>query len=120
VGGAEPDGPEDCRAAVIFIDLGGFKQIKNRLGIATGDLVLQATASRISALAPAGSTVARLYGDEFVVLIEGVDANQAVDTAGVMVGAVGAPVEVAGQLLRLQACAGVARLDDPRDQLPGP
>jgi diguanylate cyclase (GGDEF)-like protein len=108
-------------AAVVFIDLDGFKVINDRLGHGTGDVVLQVTAARIAELAPAGSTVARLGGDEFVVLITGNrDQQAAVALADAMVDAVAAPIAVQAQTLTVRACAGVAIADDTAGTMPGP
>ena len=112
---------DDPYAAVIFIDLDGFKQINDRLGHSTGDVVLQVTANRIAALAPEGSTVARLGGDEFVVVLTGPDPTREVlEMARAMVDAIAAPIPASGQLLQVRAGAGVATLDDPTSPLPGP
>ena len=56
-------------AGVVFIDLDNFKAINDSLGHSTGDVVLKATAARISACLRDTDTVARYSGDEFVVLL---------------------------------------------------
>lgn len=62
--------------ALFMLDLDGFKQVNDSLGHDAGDLVLQAASQRICDAVEKGDTVARIGGDEFVVLLlrpQGVD-----------------------------------------------
>ena len=65
------DGRSGASTAVLFLDLDGFKAVNDRHGHAVGDLVLRTLAGRLSALIRPSDTVARIGGDEFVVLVEG-------------------------------------------------
>jgi len=63
---------ERSRVAVLFIDLDRFKDINDSLGHATGDRILRAAAARVQQTVGAQHTVARLSGDEFTAVLEGI------------------------------------------------
>ena len=61
----------DRMLAVLFVDLDGFKAVNDRFGHQLGDRLLKAVASRLAETARPGDTLARLSGDEFAILCEG-------------------------------------------------
>jgi diguanylate cyclase (GGDEF)-like protein len=67
--------------AVFFIDLDNFKIINDTLGHAAGDTVLQTVAGRLTGAVRADALVARLAGDEFVVIVEGLGREGAIALA---------------------------------------
>ena len=67
--------------AVLYLDIDHLKQINDQHGHAVGDIVIREFATRLVACVRDGDLVARIGGDEFVVLSEHVEAAQAIDAA---------------------------------------
>ncbi len=65
--------------AVCFLDLDGLKSINDRHGHAAGDLLLKSVASRLTGCVRSNDTVARLAGDEFVLLLPGLQSREECD-----------------------------------------
>ena len=98
--------------AVLFLDIDHFKSINDSLGHAGGDVVLCEFARRLRAGVRVTDTVARLAGDEFVVVLEGVDlAAELGRLAEKVVACIRPPFEVAGRALQVTTSAGVAVYD---------
>ncbi len=60
--------PGPCSIAVLFIDLDGFKPINDSFGHVAGDIVLREIGRRLQSIARANDTVARIGGDEFLMM----------------------------------------------------
>lgn len=107
--------------AIVLVELDGYKEVRNRLGLGVSDHVLRAVAGRVGGLAPDGATVARLGDDDFVVLLPGgTTIGDAVTLAGSIIDRVAAPIELGEDLVQVRARAGVASLDADHRELPGP
>jgi diguanylate cyclase (GGDEF)-like protein/PAS domain S-box-containing protein len=99
----------DHQLALMFLDLDLFKRINDTLGHAAGDAVLQATAARLFSCVREGDTVARIGGDEFVVLLpEIVDAADSAKLAERIIDAVRQPVHYEDRDLYVTTSIGIA------------
>src|SRR5258708_22544894 len=80
-GGAWATAREDSPAALLCLDLDGFKEINDGFGHAAGDLLLKEVGRRLLVNLRKGDTAARLGGDEFAILLQSASASEAVATA---------------------------------------
>jgi diguanylate cyclase (GGDEF)-like protein len=94
--------------AVLFVDLDGFKPINDTHGHAAGDAVLVEVAKRLIATAHTTDLVARLGGDDFVVLCAGADPDELTLLASRVVEAVAVPIHVDTATLHVDASVGLA------------
>ncbi|AVM74458.1 putative bifunctional diguanylate cyclase/phosphodiesterase [Magnetospirillum gryphiswaldense] len=72
-------GRENCRAALLFIGLDGFKTINDTLGMTVGDMVLRESALRFGRCLRKGDTLGRFGGDEFIAVLPHIDTIDEVE-----------------------------------------
>lgn len=97
------------RFAVHFVDLDGFKPVNDRFGHAHGDVVLRALAQRLERITRGLDVVARVGGDEFVVLQTRLDQTEDALTLATRIrDTIRAPLESNGQIHRISASVGIA------------
>jgi diguanylate cyclase (GGDEF)-like protein/PAS domain S-box-containing protein len=103
--------------AVLFIDLDGFKRINDSRGHDVGDLVLRGVADRLSQSVRAADTVARIGGDEFVILVEALRAGHDATALGQKIQAsLGKPFSLPGGDATVTVSVGIGLYpEDGRD-----
>jgi diguanylate cyclase (GGDEF)-like protein/PAS domain S-box-containing protein len=108
----------DKLVAVVFADLDHFKRINDSLGHEAGDRMLRIVADRMRKSVRPGDTVARIGGDEFVVVLEQVDsAEQAGELLQRVLASVELPLQLDGHLLLPAMSAGLTVDDGTGDAL---
>ncbi|KAB0499944.1 sensor domain-containing protein [Pseudomonas vancouverensis] len=101
------------RMALLYVDLDRFKQVNDTLGHGVGDMLLQAVANRLKGCVRETDTVARIGGDEFVVLLHSIQASVDTDTVvGKIRQVLAQPLRLDGHSLNIQSSIGVARFPD--------
>lgn len=104
--------------ALMYIDLDHFKQVNDTLGHDGGDDLLRAVATRLVHAVRATDTVARIGGDEFVVLLPEVSsAEAAAEVAQHILDALQAPVSIKGHTLMVGVSIGVALFPHAADDI---
>jgi diguanylate cyclase (GGDEF)-like protein/PAS domain S-box-containing protein len=99
--------------ALLYVDLDRFKQVNDTHGHAVGDMLLQAVANRLKGCVRETDTVARIGGDEFVVLLHSIHASGDTDIVVAKIRQVLAqPLRLDGHNLSIQPSIGVARYPD--------
>lgn len=95
--------------AVMFLDLDGFKKINDSLGHESGDQVLIAMAKRIQHELREMDTVARIGGDEFIIILSNLTEIQAVENiAGKLIKNISQPVLIDKNDVMVSASIGIA------------
>ena len=101
------------RLAVLFIDLDGFKPINDSLGHSSGDAVLRQVGARLRTLARAEDTMARVGGDEFLMLLTGaIDEESAAHVAARVLATLGEPYALGSREVTLSCSIGIVFYPD--------
>ena len=108
---------DDTHVAVLFVDLDRFKLVNDGLGHDTGDELLVAVSRRLGGAVRRQDTIARIGGDEFVVLCEDLhDENQAVELADRAAQAFAEPFALSRAEVTVSASIGIAVTDRSSDR----
>ncbi|UZE19367.1 diguanylate cyclase [Pseudomonas sp. B21-054] len=101
------------RMALLYIDLDRFKQINDTYGHGVGDMLLQAVASRLKGCVRDTDTVARIGGDEFVVLLHSIQVLEDAHRVQEKIRhALAQPLRLDGHCLSIEPSIGVACFPD--------
>jgi diguanylate cyclase (GGDEF)-like protein len=100
---------ESKQLAVLYLDVDDFKSINDALGHAAGDALLKQFGQRLKEQVRASDTVARVGGDEFVVLMEGIfSLDHLRSVAGKIIEAMQPPFDLFDRSVHVSASIGVA------------
>lgn len=100
-------------AAMLYVDLDRFKPVNDTWGHPVGDQLLQAVAARFIALVRPMDLVARVGGDEFIVVLGGMPSQAAAElVADKLVAAAAKPFDLSGRSVHIGASVGVAFAGD--------
>jgi diguanylate cyclase (GGDEF)-like protein/PAS domain S-box-containing protein len=95
--------------ALMFLDLDKFKPVNDELGHDMGDLLLKAVAQLLQSCVRASDTVSRIGGDEFVILLAGIESAQdAMRVAEKILHALIQPLQLPGHHIQISASIGIA------------
>ena len=98
--------------ALLFVDLDDFKRVNDRFGHDAGDKLLCAVGERISAVVRHSDTVARVGGDEFLILCEDIaEGREALELAERLLDCLTTPFAICGREKRVTASIGLALTD---------
>ena len=96
------------RVAALYVDLDGFKGFNDELGHDFGDRVIVAIAERLRQVIRRGDTLARIGGDEFVVLVDECTEDEATELGRRLVVSIAQPLAVDGHVVNLSGSVGMA------------
>jgi diguanylate cyclase (GGDEF)-like protein len=103
----------EARIWMFFLDLDGFKFVNDSWGHPAGDQLIVDVGNRLRAAMPTSTTVARVGGDEFVIVAL-CDQNRAMDLAELAMSCLQSPLEVGGSEVVITGSMGIASAD-PND-----
>lgn len=103
----DTDAQESC--VVCYLDLDGFKSVNDRLGHATGDELLKIVSARLKSCVREHDVIARVGGDEFVLVLVALNSVQEAETIiARVIEIVNQPFMISGEIAEVTASLGAA------------
>lgn len=100
---------EKTKFSLMHVDLDFFKAINDSMGHAAGDYVLQVAADVMRKVTRKGDTIARVGGDEFMILFEGLVSKPRLESiAGQLIKSIEEPIDYQGTPCKISASIGVS------------
>jgi len=116
---ASPLSAEPVRVAVLFVDLDGFKKVNDTAGHDAGDALLCSVARRLASCVAEDDTLARVGGDEFVIVVSGYeDTADLIALARQILDTIAAPFAVADNEYYLGASIGISLFPEDGHDVP--
>ena len=104
---------DQSRFAIFLVDIDNFKRINDSLGHSVGDILIKQVSTRLVNCNKEGDTVARIGGDEFVIIVEHVrTSSQVAAFAELLLKELNQPIFVRGQQLKLNFSIGITMAPD--------
>jgi diguanylate cyclase (GGDEF)-like protein len=94
--------------ALFYLDLDGFKTVNDTYGHAAGDRVLQMVAEKLNSIVRIGDVTARIGGDEFVMLVDGVTEVDAQDFGERLVSKIARTYDIGDAICEIGVSIGIA------------
>jgi diguanylate cyclase (GGDEF)-like protein/PAS domain S-box-containing protein len=105
------------KAIVAFLDLDGFKQVNDGYGHAMGDRILQKAGARLAQELRQSDIIARIGGDEFVILLSDINIEDAHDLLVRILDALKEPIEVDGNTIHIGVSIGATLFPDDCEEI---
>ncbi|HZF71341.1 PhnD/SsuA/transferrin family substrate-binding protein [Sulfuricurvum sp.] len=105
------------KAIVAFLDLDGFKQVNDGYGHAMGDRILQKAGTRLAQQLRQSDIIARMGGDEFVILLSDINSEDAHELLVRILEALKEPIEVDGITITIGVSIGATLFPDDCEEI---
>jgi diguanylate cyclase (GGDEF)-like protein/PAS domain S-box-containing protein len=108
---------QNTHAALLYMDIEQLRAVNDARGYETGDLVLKSLTDRLATLVRESDTLARIGGDEFALLLTGLNASREVaaraaeTVANKIIEAFSRPVELENKTIQVEVSVGISLLD---------